>query len=765
MTTNTIDNKQLTLKEIIDVRRAYWLFLAIKNDEVQISSTRINNPKEYTINYCENVLISKNGSNKVTYKQKNNKGRFISINKSLQFLPRCARHTLCKNDYYDIDIVNSQPTILQQYFKKHFLKSEKLNLYIEYRNGILETLMENYDIKKDEAKMIFIKILNGGGFNTLYDDAFISGFHDEINKILHEILKLDENKILIDEAKEKAKENIIGSVISLRYNIIENEIIQHAKQFFSKHKYEVSALVFDGIMIRNTKTLSEELLNELNEYVLGKTGYKVKFIIKPMNEGFDIPEDELDNIEIPTKKELKEEAKEKEEKEKEKMIKLMNEMIDVEYQKIKNKIEKTFFILRNPLKICKYDEKDDELIFYSYLECKTLFRNEVIKIQNGDGVRSVQFLDMWLEDKERKEYDSIVFETNKIKHPNCFNLFTGFELENIEYDENVDCSPIFRVFEHVLKDKSTIEYVWDWIAFILQKKTKTEKCLFLISDLHGVGKSSIIILFRALMNKKYSSSIDKIDDLGESFNGQLENKLLVTGDEIEAKQKDAYTSLKNAITRTTIKINKKNVNQYEIDDNSNYIFSTNNYIPVKIEENDRRCVVIECNTTLLQKQDYTDFYKCIDNRDCLAKVFNFLLKRKIPDRLDMLNTAIKKDIQNQFRCSIHKYLFENMNILNGQFISTKQLLNDLLEYEKKKGYHEMKTPKLVAYQVRKITKKISNENILDENIFGPKDHKINKINVKCYDFTKLKYYLEIFDKQTFDIYNGEDMQIYDLTHI
>jgi hypothetical protein len=101
----------------------------------------------------------------------------------------------------------------------------------------------------------------------------------------------------------------------LIYTIVENEIIQHAKDFFKKHKYEVSALVFDGLMIRKTKDLDEELLDELNEYVLGKTGYEVEFIIKPMHEGFDILEDELDNIEIPTKKELKEEAKAKEKQE------------------------------------------------------------------------------------------------------------------------------------------------------------------------------------------------------------------------------------------------------------------------------------------------------------------------------------------------------------------------------------------------------------------------------------------------------------------
>ena len=117
-----------------------------------------------------------------------------------------------------------------------------------------------------------------------------------------------------------------------------------------------------------------------------------------MHEGFDILEDELDNIEIPTKKELKEEAKAKEKEEAKKKRKIMNDIITIEYQKVKNRMEQEFFILKDPLKICRYDENDDKLIFYTYLECKTLFKNEVIEIF-GDSVQKIPFFDMWLEDK------------------------------------------------------------------------------------------------------------------------------------------------------------------------------------------------------------------------------------------------------------------------------------------------------------------------------------------------------------------------------
>ena len=55
-------------------------------------------------------------------------------------------------------------------------------------------------------------------------------------------------------------------------------------------------LVFDGFMIRKTKEITDDLIGELNDHVYNITGYEVQFIIKPLNEGHDIPADELNSI-------------------------------------------------------------------------------------------------------------------------------------------------------------------------------------------------------------------------------------------------------------------------------------------------------------------------------------------------------------------------------------------------------------------------------------------------------------------------------------
>ena len=100
-------------------RYALWLLNKVSQNKITLrSSNFIDDSKEYTIEYCKNIISSKIVSTRVTYKQKNGQGRYYAKLYNLQKLPRDARHTLCSNDYYDIDIVNSQPTIMCQYFEK-----------------------------------------------------------------------------------------------------------------------------------------------------------------------------------------------------------------------------------------------------------------------------------------------------------------------------------------------------------------------------------------------------------------------------------------------------------------------------------------------------------------------------------------------------------------------------------------------------------------------------------------------------------------------
>ena len=81
--------------------------------------------------------------------------------------------------------------------------------------------------------MIFISVLNGGD-QPKYDDKFIADIYDEIKNIRNVVVNIKENETLVNDAKNENKKNINGSVMCSRYQIIENEILQCAREFFYK---------------------------------------------------------------------------------------------------------------------------------------------------------------------------------------------------------------------------------------------------------------------------------------------------------------------------------------------------------------------------------------------------------------------------------------------------------------------------------------------------------------------------------------------------
>ena len=284
------------LTEKIDKRYALWLLQKVEQNKITPrSSFFIGDTRAYVIEYCKKIISSKTGTTRTTYKQKNGQGRYHALGTNLQKLPRDARHTLCKDTYYDIDITNSQLTILYQYLTKNNIICSNLQNYFEQRNKILSDIMETYKLSKDEAKKIFIKMLNGGGKAEL-SDKFINSFYDEMKNISKLIVNLKENEELVKQAQDADKTNVNGCVMCMRYQIIENEILQCAVNFFAQYNFHIDVLVFDGFMIRKTKEITDDLIDELNDHVYNTTGYEVQFIIKPMNEGYEIPEEELNSI-------------------------------------------------------------------------------------------------------------------------------------------------------------------------------------------------------------------------------------------------------------------------------------------------------------------------------------------------------------------------------------------------------------------------------------------------------------------------------------
>ena len=92
----------------------------------------------------------------------------------LQYLRQEIRHTLANGICTDIDIVNCHPVlllqILQTKYNDYKQRFKGLYKYIKSRSEILDRVQSQYNVDRDTAKNLFIRILYGGNFEKWLSD-------------------------------------------------------------------------------------------------------------------------------------------------------------------------------------------------------------------------------------------------------------------------------------------------------------------------------------------------------------------------------------------------------------------------------------------------------------------------------------------------------------------------------------------------------------------------------------------------------------------
>lgn len=236
----------------------------------------------------------------------------------LQTLTREIRQTICHEYYTDIDVVNSQPTIILNYCKKAGYKCDNIQYYCDHRDDCIEQLMMDNDIDKATAKVEIISIINGGDIENSSIKTiqpWLKGFILDIESLHIKIMEHPEHIQLIQEiTKKKAslsvkkrRENIVGSLISAIYFNIENTILNSCLDFVKSkgNSLDGIVLIFDGFMIPHTVTgVTDRNLSDLSAWVKKNTLYDVKFSTKPMKDMIDISDYDLENEVIEEEKEV-----------------------------------------------------------------------------------------------------------------------------------------------------------------------------------------------------------------------------------------------------------------------------------------------------------------------------------------------------------------------------------------------------------------------------------------------------------------------------
>jgi hypothetical protein len=218
--------------------------------------------------------------------------------------------------------------------------------------------------------------------------------------------------------------------------------------------------------------------------------------------------------------------------------------------------------------------------------------------------------------------------------------------------------------------------------------------MVLYSRLGGVGKNCLVDGIKAIIGKKYTGQLQSIKDITKDFNAHLCNKIFIYGDEVCSKAKEMTDFLKNVVTRTECSLEKKGVDAITVNDQSNYMFTTNNEHCFKTDETDRRLNFIRCVEERLSSDDSIAFYEEINDPIKVQQLFEFF---KTYEQVDLENiprfrigqgqaapvTQYKKELIFEDRKPFIAMLYKEPMTFIEQRISSTTLHKMAVEYARK----------------------------------------------------------------------------------
>ncbi len=187
-----------------------------------------------------------------------------------------------------------------------------------------------------------------------------------------------------------------------------------------------------------------------------------------------------------------------------------------------------------------------------------------------------------------------------------FNTYKDPGIEAVEGD----WTPLTEFLEYLVPDKFERDHLIQMIAWTVRNPgQKLSYALLLQSKEHGVGKSTLIDIWRSLLGFE-NTRMTNSEEMDSPYQSYLENTLLVALEELNLGSGIAvYNRLKALITSPTAVINVKYRPQREVPNYANFVFLSNLEAPIFIEQNDRRFFVIDTPAERRSSDYWNDFYK------------------------------------------------------------------------------------------------------------------------------------------------------------
>lgn len=522
-------------------------------------------------------------------------------NYGLQTLSSDIRNALAIKYYWDVDIENCQAELLNQISTKNGWINTHLTKYCSDRDSIFKEIMLRNNFDRKQVKIIFLSLLFGGSCN--YVDPWIKNdFYPEIQSIMNNLANLQPE--LVNDCKKDKPNNFIGSACAIILQTHERKILLKLDEFFTLNGRQMDTLIHDGGYIQKLKNethFPDDLLKKAEDFIFKETQFKIKLVVKPISTTFQLPKD-VDE--------------------------------DKTYVAVKSEFEKRIFLCCSEASF--YDTFNRKVNKFSKTDLMTVYQSKKYTEFTDGTLKECSFITKWLDDDTKRKYEYVDTLIPPLECPdNTFNLWTGFEVEYTENNDNDDfTNDLEFILNHIRllcgKDELLFNYTIKWLACIFQQPAFKNNISILFKSIkQGMGKNLFFDLIRNMIGHKYCCVIDKPErDVFGTFNSLMENKLLVLFDEMAGKVGFKYDEeIKALITSNTIDITSKGKATKTVNNYTKIIMNTNNDYPVKIPVDDRRFVICDSSFMDIPPKDYFEnLVRIINDKNILRAFFDYLME-------------------------------------------------------------------------------------------------------------------------------------------
>jgi len=494
--------------------------------------------------------------------------------KSLEQIENQVRATLCGEFYHDIDIVNCQPVLAIQYAKAKWDRDlPRLADYVKNRDQRLKEVNEN----RDEAKQAVLRVLYGG---RPTDDApiWLAALHHEMKLFAEAIVASGKHAQLWEVSK--SADCRWGSFLSQLLQTEERDCMLAMREFAIAAGWSVDALAYDGIMLRQRidAKITEDFLVEMAQAVHEKTGYRIAILEKEL-VGFNMPETN-DAQEIAEGVSLE------------------------DYKKMRERFEKTHFYFSPTNRICEFNAATGELTQMEKEHARTYLQRDWHFRKGKSAFDTVEFLPIWLRDPERRDVKRI--ELKPSDDPEVFSTFSGFAYER--FAPPTDAAERVALFNELIDalatepDMRTV--LIEWLAHLIQRPLENSLTCMVLAGGKGCGKDTLGDLVAGLLGR-YAHNYESTQQFWEKHDQGRMGKLFVKLEEaVGAINRQNEAEFKSRITSATMTVNPKGVAPITMPNCVRYFLTTNDASPIKLDEQERRFVVIPCGGSKIGDMDF-----------------------------------------------------------------------------------------------------------------------------------------------------------------